>query len=124
MNRAIGFVSIVAVVLARSGAGAIDQPIPAKVAVVKPNHLAKVVAKNSSRFTLPIPGSGEDPTLNGAQPRIFDTGSGAGDVSYTLDKTGWSGLSSPPGSKGYKYRGSAGSTPLGFSVTTVRVSPN
>jgi hypothetical protein len=98
-------VVIAATLMVACIASAADQEIPVKVGIIKPGKLAKFVAKGT--FPLPTSGAADDPTLNGAQLRIFDELAAAGDVTYTLDKTGWSGLGSPAGSKGYKYRGSA-----------------
>lgn len=97
--------------IAYAGAGnAADVPVPGKVAVVKPALLAKVVAKSiaPATFPLPVSGSADDPTLSGATLAVFDTlGVGAGTVAFTLDASGWQALGNPPGSKGYKYKGSA-----------------
>lgn len=89
-----------------SNAIAADVPIPGKVSVVKAGKLAKLVSKATTPFPLPIPGSAEDPTVSGAQLDLFDTDfPGAGSVTFTLDKSGWTGLGNPAGSKGYKYKG-------------------
>lgn len=85
---------------------ALDVPIPAKVVLVKPAKLAKFVAKSDSGFALPAPMSGEDPTTAGAELSFFDTDSpGAGSATFTLGAAGWTGLGTPAGSKGYKYKG-------------------
>jgi hypothetical protein len=84
-----------------------DVTISGKVAVVKPQTLAKFVSKSGpSPFPLPASGSPQDPTVGGAVLRIFDTDDpGAGDVTFLLDASGWDGLGTPAGSAGYKYRG-------------------
>ena len=83
-----------------------DMPISAKVTVVKPGKLAKLVSKSDTGFTLPAPGSAEDPTLHGATLTFFDTDLfGAGSASFTLDASGWAGLGQPAGQKGYRYKG-------------------
>lgn len=83
-----------------------DLPIEGKVSVTKTDKLAKFVSKNKAGFTLPAPGSGEDPTIGGATLTFFDTSApGAGVVTFPLDASGWQGLGKPAGSKGYKYKG-------------------
>lgn len=92
--------------LAVAPALALDVPIPAKVGVVKPGKMAKLVSKPATSFALPAPGSAEDPTLGGAELTVFDTEIlGAGRVTLTLGAAGWTGLGNPAGSKGYKYKG-------------------
>lgn len=103
--RALAIVGCVAAVTAVA-AGAADVPIPGRVTVVKSGKLAKLVSKAATPFPLPAPGSAEDPTQSGAVLRFFDTNfPGGGSIAFTLDQSGWKGLGSPAGSKGYKYRG-------------------
>jgi hypothetical protein len=92
-------------VLAAGRSPATDVPIPAKISIVKAGILAKIVAKDVA-FPLPAPGSAEDPTTAGATLHLFDTGEGGGgEVTFTLDASGWKGLGNPAGSQGYKYKG-------------------
>jgi hypothetical protein len=85
---------------------ALDITIPAKVGLVKPAKLAKVVSKDSAGFDLPVPGSADDPTVGGAELSLFDSATpGAGSATFTLNAAGWTGLGNPAGSKGYKYKG-------------------
>lgn len=87
-------------------ARAVDVPIPGKVTVVKGARLAKFVSKSDTGFTLPAPGSPEDPTTAGAELIFFDTDAdGAGSATFTLDASGWTALGNPPGISGYKYKG-------------------
>ena len=87
-------------------AAATDIPIPGKVTVAKSGKLAKLVAKSATGFPLPSPGSAEDPSAAGAQLSFFDTSEpGAGQATFVLDASGWKGLGSPPGARGYKYKG-------------------
>jgi hypothetical protein len=89
-------------------AGAVDIAIPAKIGVIKPGKIAKIVSKNPSGFTLPVAGSAEDPTLGGAALTIFDTDlDGGGTATFELGAAGWTALGNPAGSKGYKYKGAA-----------------
>ena len=100
---------------------ALDIAIPAKVGVVKPGKMAKVVSKATISFALPAPGSADDPTLGGAELTFFDTAlGGAGSATFALGAAGWSGLGNPAGSKGYKYKG-GDDTPAGAcSVVLVK----
>ncbi len=84
-------------------AGAVpDELIPGKVVVIKPAKLAKFVSRGS--FALPLPT--DDPSVEGARLRIYDTSlDGAGESTYDLPAVGWRGLGQPPGSKGYRYKG-------------------
>jgi len=82
--------------------------IPGKTMVIKPGKIAKFVSKAGSA-DFPLVG---DPTATGATLRIFDTVGGAGDVTYDLPAGSWKGLGNPPGSKGYKYKGSGCSVVL------------
>ena len=89
-------------------AAAGDVPIAAKLGMVKPGKLAKVLSKApGGGFTLPAPGGADDPTLGGAELHLFDTALTGGSLSVTLGAAGWKGLGKPAGSKGYKYKGKA-----------------
>lgn len=103
----VGVCGSLAVAAAAPGL-ALDIAIPAKVGVVKPGKMAKVVSKPATSFALPAPGSADDPTLGGADLVFFDTDlGGAGSATFALGASGWSGLGNPAGSKGYKYKGAA-----------------
>ena len=85
-------------------AAAADNLIPGKITVLKPGKLAKFVSKGT--FTLP---TGPDaPTTIGGSLAYFDTIFGAGSETHLLPQVRWTGLGNPPGSKGYKYKGSGG----------------
>src|SRR4026209_1020772 len=86
-------------------AAAIDLPIGGQVAAIKAGKLAKFVSKNPAGVALPASGSAEDPAVNGADLRFCDEGGDGGDLSFTLDASGWKGLGNPAGSQGYKYKG-------------------
>ncbi|MDX2165427.1 MAG: M28 family peptidase [Deltaproteobacteria bacterium] len=94
----------VGALLAAGPGFAADVLIPAKVGLIKPGKLVKLVSKPSAA-ALPAPGSGEDPTLHGAQLTVLDTGTANAGMTFTLAASGWSGLGNPAGSKGYKYKG-------------------
>jgi len=101
---------------------AVDAPIPGKVAVIKTAKVAKVVAKNRpiapTLFPLPVAGSGDDPTLVGGTIEFFDTNfGGAGAISVNLAAAGWTALGSPPGSRGYKFKGAV----VGSPCTTILI---
>jgi len=111
MARKTGWIVIAGAVLALSAAAhGADVTIPGKISLVKPAKLAKFLSKSApgSPFPLPAAGSAEDPTLSGAQLRVFDTEQpGAGEVSFLLDQSGWTALGVSAGSTaaGYKYKG-------------------
>lgn len=88
-------------------AGAADITIAAKLGMVKPGKMAKLLAKSETGFTLPTPNGADDPTLGGAVLHFSDTGDAGGSISVTLGAAGWKGLGNPAGSKGYKYKGKA-----------------
>lgn len=101
--------AILAILLLASPATArgADVAIPARATVVKPGTIAKLVARSGpASFPLPAPGSPEDPTVSGAELRVFDASPfGAGGVAFPLHSSGWRGLGNPSGSSGYVYRG-------------------
>jgi len=104
-NRAC-LVSLAAVLVVSSAASAADNLISGKITVVKPAKIGKFVSKSTTGFPLPQIGGAEDPTLNGAEVRLFDTvASGAGSFTHSLPALGWTGLGNPAGSTGYKYKG-------------------
>jgi hypothetical protein len=104
MQRAIRLALITATVLSATNAVATDYPIPGRGTSVKSVSAFKFQSKWS--FTLPAYTSGTDPTLHGAELRIYDTGGSAGDVVFQLPASGWVALGYPLGSRGYRYRGS------------------
>ena len=83
---------------------ATDHLIPGKIHIIKNAKLAKMVAKPSGSFTLPDPESQGDPTANGGELDVFDTGDGNG-LNTTLPAGQWIGLGNPAGTVGYKYKG-------------------
>ncbi|MEO8605331.1 MAG: hypothetical protein ABI629_22365, partial [bacterium] len=85
-------------------AGAIEQPLPGRVTLVKPGKLAKFISKPGPS-ALPLPGGATDPRFSGAALRFVDTGGAAGDVTFNLPASGWTGLGHPAGSRGYRYSG-------------------
>ena len=89
---------------AADAARATDYLIPGKIHIIKGAKLAKMVAKPTGTFTLPDPGSAGDPTANGGELDVFDTGDGDG-LNTTLPAGQWKGLGNPAGSAGYKYKG-------------------
>ena len=122
-NLALGGLAAILAVAMAAPAGATDVKISGKIALVKAGKLAKLVSKDPTLTTLPTAGSGNDPTLVGAQVEIFDTiPGGGGSFTHLLDKTGWKGLGNPAGSKGYKYTGSK-ALPPDTLCTSVQVKP-
>ena len=119
MKHRVMLVGFAAALGVYGAALAVDQPIPAKVGLIKPAKLAKFVSKGDG-FPLPV-GPGQDPTINGAEINIFDTIFGVGgSFTHSLDKTGWVGLGNPPGAKGFKYKGSKAS-PVDSTCTIVLI---
>jgi hypothetical protein len=106
-------VAFAAMLLVPAITRAADVLIPGKITIIKPGKLAKFVAKpvSPATFTLPVAGSGSDPTTGGAgggggSLQVFDTVLvGAGENTYALPAAGWKGLGSPAGDTGYKYKG-------------------
>jgi hypothetical protein len=92
-----------------------DEPIPAKVGMVKTAKLARFVAKSATAFPLPV-GASEDPRTNGAEIRFFDTAGTGGAFVHALPAAGWRGIGKPAGSKGFKYRGKLAGDPTCKSV--------
>lgn len=62
------------------------------------------VAKAPRDSFFALPGAAHNPTLEGATLRVFDIG-GSADDTYPLPAKGWRALGSPPGSRGYMYKG-------------------
>jgi len=119
MGRSGVFIGL-AVALATPGSTlALDTTIAAKLGIVKPLKLAKLVSKSAEGFALPT-GAAEDPTVNGAEISFFDTGISGGSFTQQLPAAGWTGLGNPAGSKGFKYKGSL----VGDTVCkTVQIKP-
>ena len=110
MRTRVALVSAAVAVATYGTALAVDNPIPAKVGVVKTMKLTKFVSKSATGFPLPS-GPSQDPTITGAQIVFFDTGGAGGIFLHSLPASGWKGLGNPAGSKGYKYKGkNAGDT--------------
>jgi hypothetical protein len=102
-GRSIAVAMGIGAVIAATAAYGSDQPdqlMPVKIMIVKPDKLAKFVAKGN--FTLPSPAN--DPSVEGAELRLLDVGGAAGDVTYALPASGWKQLGAG-GSKGFKYKG-------------------
>jgi hypothetical protein len=81
-----------------------DELMPGRVVVVRHGVIAKFVARSIAPALFDLPDANNSPVSEGASLTIFDTG-GPGSDTYTLVPGQWTGLGSPPGSKGYKYRG-------------------
>lgn len=108
MNKSIAALAMLLCTFATpaSAASEPDELLPGNVAVVKPGSLAKFVSKAATVFDLPDPLN--DPVTQGGTLHLFDTvARPGGDVTFTLTAgaTKWKALGSPPGSKGYKYKG-------------------
>ena len=86
-----------------------DELIPGKILVIKAGKIAKFVAKpTTGEFAMPDIVN-NNPTIEGGEVRFFDTTiPGGGDITYSLPAGGWTGIGNPAGSKGYKFKGGAG----------------
>jgi hypothetical protein len=74
-----------------------DELLAGRTGVIETLSKVKVVAEGAS-FTLP--GAANDPTVEGATIRVFDTGVGGDDNTYTLPAAGWM-----PEANGFRYVG-------------------
>jgi hypothetical protein len=106
MRATFAFVGITALLMSTAASG-VDTMFAAKIGLVKPAKLAKFVSEPTiAQF--PLPSGATDPSKAGAQISFFDTTpSGGGSFTHALPALGWTALGSPPGSKGFKYTGSA-----------------
>src|SRR5262249_28164576 len=74
-----------------------DVLIPGKTALLKPG--AKIYAQSKGTFMLPS-------SVSSGTLAVFDTAvPGAGSNTYPLTAGTWRALGTPPGSKGFKYKG-------------------
>jgi len=71
-------------------------------------------------FTLPSPPIA--PPLEGATLAVADAGAGGAGQVFQLPAAGWKGLGSPPGSKGYRYKGGEGDDCSRAKLTASRFS--
>ena len=93
--------------LAATPAVAADEPdelIPGQSALIRYGVVAKFISKPATAFDLPD--ANNSPIAEGGVLSIFDTGGGEIDNYVLPAGPKWTGLGSPPGSTGYKYRGS------------------
>ena len=98
---------LVSVLLCHGAAGASDLAIAGRTLKVGNGDAIRFVAKDAAGFPVPAPGSSADPTIAGARLAVFDTVTGtAGTLTRLLPASGWSGLGTPAGARGYRYRGS------------------
>jgi hypothetical protein len=106
LPRALAALSLTAAVGA-TALRASDEPIelmPGKITVIKAGKLAKFIAKPTTG-TFDLPDAANDPTTDGGTLRLVDLGNPAAGQSWALPSSGWEGLGSPAGTKGYKYKG-------------------
>ena len=69
-----------------------------------------------------LPSAPFAPTLEGATLSVADAGAGSDGQVFTLPAEGWKGLGSPPGSKGYRYRGGKNDACRRAKLTASRLS--
>lgn len=88
---------------------AMDFPIPAKSQLIRQDVNAGFIAKRAKIVNKPASGvftmPSQSPTAVGAKLRFFKAGSAGPWPQIDLPAVQWIALGSPPGSKGYKYRG-------------------
>ena len=82
-----------------------DEEMPGTSLTVRTGRRVTVVGRAAVPYDPPDPAN--DPRVEGATLQVFDTGGSAGGDSYDLPAAGWNGLGVPPGSAGFRYRGSA-----------------
>lgn len=109
-NGGIPWSALALVLTVRSGGMAVEPvQMTGRVAIVKGGKLVKFVAGPSApggSFVLPA----ADPTVDGGRLTFVDVDHAVGnDVLYDLPvqpaPLGWKGLGTPPGARGYRYRG-------------------
>jgi hypothetical protein len=107
MRTRFAFVGLTVLLMSTAAFG-VDTMFAAKVGIVKPAALAKFVSEPSIA-PFPLPSGATDPSKVGAQISFFDTipSGGGGSFTHALPTLGWTALGSPPGSKGFRYKGSA-----------------
>ena len=99
-----------AVWMSASGAMAAAEPeelLPGITAMVEPSTIVKFVAKPVKPALFVLPDPSNDPIINGATLRVFDTVPRPdGDFTFTLPAgDAWKLIGSPADVKGYKYKG-------------------
>jgi hypothetical protein len=103
LAAAVALVAFVAVALVPTKpALATDLQVPGKILIVKPQRLQKYILKPTSPAVFPLPPAPNAPTIIIWQSWIkwFDNW-----FHFLLIPSNWKGLGNPPGSKGYKYKG-------------------
>ena len=88
----------------------VQQPLGSKLIIKDKNGDASarklVVISKDAAIAAPAPGGVSDPTLSGAQLRLFNP-STSESASFNLPSNHWVGLGTPAGAKGYKYNDAA-----------------
>jgi len=87
----------------------------------RPSLLSAHPGRNAAPRTSPSADRISPEGRSGGALHIFDTGTTAGDDTYSLPSGGWKGLGNPPGSKGFKYKG-AGSVSDPCKVVLIKVN--
>ena len=97
---ALGFACLIALGTARAVAQTVDEPIPGDSHVVISGTLVKMSAKDGP-FDLPA----GDPTVDGGQLQIVDTGGGSPTMVVDLPADGWKRFGNKHRPAQYKYQG-------------------
>jgi hypothetical protein len=107
-----------------AGTEELDEAVPGTSLAVKTGSQGtrlKLLSKAGPvPFALPSPPVA--PTLEGATLAVADTGAVSGGQLFELPAAGWKGLGSPPGSKGYRYRGGKADPCRSAKLTPSRLS--
>jgi hypothetical protein len=83
-----------------------DELMPGRSLVIRTGAVAKFVCQPASG-SFDLPDTSNDPAVSGASLVIRDVG-GSESQTFTLPAgMGWRALGNPPGSRGFRYRGSA-----------------
>jgi len=129
MHRPISRCAIAALAVLTLGGSsqATDIPVHAKSQVIKTDKgaafvgkLGKIVNKPPKGESYPLPSG--DPTVSGGTLRFFEHTAATLSPDVVLPASGWSGLGSPAGSKGWKYKGAGvGSDPCKLVLVKEKV---
>jgi hypothetical protein len=104
-----------------AGAEELDQLLPGASLLVKDGRRGprlRLRARAKTPFTLPAPPLA--PTVGGVTLEVVDPAGGT--AALALPASGWKGLGRPPGSKGYRYRGTRADDCARARLTPRRVS--
>jgi len=83
-----------------------DELMPGVTCAVKAGAYARFIAKPPSGTIFDLPDADHQPTALGGSLQMFDTSPLNYDTStFSLPAAGWAAVGTPPGSRGFRYRG-------------------